>query len=284
MRFPLVMLCSLSLESELRGQFHSMPIGQSLWVQSWCIGPGFPCSGATYWYDALVNDTVINGIGYTWLNNGGAIRDDLAGKVHIVPLGDTQEQLLYDFSAQPGDTLSGLFSEIWGIHSQVIVTVDTVTINGEDRRRMGVSHLDWGGSEASNYWIQGVGSLTGPIQTCRCPSVSGMTALSCMSENGIAQYGGAVGQAYDCLIHLSVEELGVEYPVMTIHPNPSTGLFTLSGTDLPVQVSVIDIQGREIQRTRERTIDLAGHPPGIYTGVVTTEQWRRSLRLLIIAP
>jgi hypothetical protein len=104
-----------------------------------------------------------------------------------------------------------------------------------------------------------------------------------MSEDGIAQYGGDTGQPYDCLIHLNVDELAIESHAVSVHPNPSTGLFNLTSTGFPVHVLVLDIQGREVLRTRDRTLDLTGHLPGFYTAVVSTEQGRQSVRL-ILAP
>jgi hypothetical protein len=218
------------------------------------------------------------------MNNAGAIRDDLGGKVYIVPYGETQEQLLYDYTAQPGDTLTGLYSTTWGIHTQVVVTVDTVNINGIDRRRMGVSHPDFGVTVASNYWIQGIGSLTGPTQTCNCPSVSGATALSCMSENGVVQYGLAVGGSYDCLIHLGLDGSPGERQELSLYPNPSTGRSSLTGTGPLLEVQVLDTQGREVLRTRDRMIDLVGNPPGLYMVVVITGTSRQVLRALLVAP
>jgi len=255
--------------SEARCQFHSMPTGESLWVGSWCIGPGFPCSGWVYGYAELVNDTVINGVGYTRLNYSGAIRDDLAGMVFIVPYGLTQEHVLYDYTAQPGDTLNDLYSEIWGLHSQIVVTVDTVTINGEGRRRMGMSHLDSGGSVASNYWIQGVGSLTGPVQTCVCPSVSGGTALSCMSENGIALYGGAVGQVYDCLIHLGEAERSSQRLALELFPNPGAEELTISfgSASGSAMIRVFSMQGELVHaQAASSAVRLSSEhwPAGVY--------------------
>jgi len=45
---------------------------------------------------------------------------------------------------------------------------------------------------------------------------------------------------------------------------------------------VYDPHGREVLRTREKTIDLGAHPPGVYTAVVTTAQGRQAVRLVLL--
>jgi hypothetical protein len=265
-------------------QFNVLPVGDGLWVESFWVGPGYPYMGSGYVVPGL-SDTIISGVAYRSVNLGqsGFLRDDSLGHVFWLEEEGEQEVMLYDFTASPGDTLiyppGTVFED-----SLLVLEVDTILVNGIERRMLTVSlELVTWGSVLTSQWIQGIGSLGGLFNLCQGPSVSGTSWLTCMSEDGIAQYGGDTGQPYDCLIHLNVDEWAIESHAVSVHPNPSTGLFNLTGTGLPVHALVLDIQGREVLRTLDHTLDLTGHPPGFYTAVVSTEQGRQSVRL-ILAP
>ena len=49
--------------------------------------------------------------------------------------------------------------------------------------------------------------------------------------------------------------------IFTIHPNPSTGSFTVSGAG---EIQVYDLFGRLVLRTNNREIDMGSYPKGIY--------------------
>jgi hypothetical protein len=120
--------------------------------------------GVTYYN----GDTVINGLFYHKLNNEirsiwcsavvlssgyrGAIREDtLAGKVYLVKPGNSTEEILYDFTLQPGELVPPF--------GPCVVSIDTViTVDGILRRR-------WNTSELPGLFavIEGIGSTNGLI-------------------------------------------------------------------------------------------------------------------------
>lgn len=264
----LLLLSVLFGNSGAKAQFHAMPTGASEWFVSFWIGPGTPWQGWTEGYEALDVDTVINGVGYTLLA-GTPIRDDLAGKVFAIEPGTEVERVLYDFTALPGDTIFNMHSNLWPGVDQVVVSVDTMIINGESRRRMGVAVVDMGSSGPENYWIQGIGSLAGPLQPCVCPSVSGMTYLVCMTEDGIGQFGAGVGSPYDCSVHMSIEDPGP--PKHTLQLRSEGGgrvrLVVSPGNSADAEVVIHDQAGRLLQQHRfpeDGLLSAAGWPHGIY--------------------
>lgn len=252
----------------VQAQFHSMPTGASEWFVSFWIGPGYDWEGWIEGYDALDVDTVINGVGYTMLS-GTPIRDDIAGRVYAIEPGTETERILYDYTALPGDTIFNMHSSMWPGVDQVVLSVDTVIINGTSRRRMGVAVTDMWGSGPENYWIQGIGSLKGPLQSCACPSVSGMTYLVCMTEDGIGQFGSGVGAPYDCAIHVGIEEPASSVHAINVWTGQGGSVRLTVSPEVPAdaEVMVHDITGRlSVQRRlpSDGLLSTTGWPYGVY--------------------
>jgi len=176
-------------------QYNVLPVGDGLWVESFWVGPGYPYMG---WAHVVPGqpDTIINGLEYRSVDLGGNgyVRDDSLGHVFWLDPNGGQEAILYDFDVAIGDTLpySGQFPFPDPLR---VVQVDSILVNGTMRKQVEVELLPsgWG----TCYWIQGIGSVDGLLNLCQGPSVSGTSWLTCMSEDGIAQYGGNVGQPYN---------------------------------------------------------------------------------------
>jgi len=76
------------------------------------------------------------------------------------------EMLIFDFSLKEGEFLSGIISET-GLK---VVKIDTVCVNGCNRKRMAMSlynpdYPESDYSEIIDYWIEGIGCIGGPIDT-----------------------------------------------------------------------------------------------------------------------
>ena len=79
-------------------------------------------------------------------------------------------------------------------------------------------------------------------------------------------------------------ELGVvskiiEEPIITIYPNPSSGIFTLQSdvNDLG-EIVVYSIQGEQVLRTKDKTFDLSSYPSGMY--FVKVENSSRTYKII----
>ena len=269
----------------VHSQFDAIPDSNATWTTSFWIGPGYPYEGYFYEYDMVQPDTLIGGDVFKRLlqtNNlggpfySGALRDNGAGQVYYCPSGSTPV-LLYDFDVQPGDTVSDV-NGIW-LHDVVVYSVDTIVVNGTDRKRIGVE-CDALQGFAAAYWIQGIGGTGGLLHTDPCPSVSGTGTLICMTENDTVQYGLNVGGLGACDIFLGMATS--DGSAAQVAPNPSTGIFTVSveGGLVPA-CRVLDLQGREVLRTVGGTIDLGTRPSGTYLLIVSTDRgsWRTPLLL-----
>lgn len=198
-------------------QFHALPTGDAVWVESFYIGPGYPHEGKLTEMWSSDPDTLIGGQTYRKVRgyHHGAIRDDLQGRVYYVPSGTDSEVLVYDFDVLPGDERQ-VYHWMFGMVGVVVSFVDTIPINGVPRKRIGFGDV----GDPFVAWIQGIGSTGGFLDPCRCASVSGMTSLVCMSEDGTVQYGWNVGSIEDCAIYLGLEPDGPMGRTLVVHPNP----------------------------------------------------------------
>lgn len=245
----------LLLAVPVSAQFDALPDSNATWTETFWIGPEYPYEGFFHTYDTTSPDTVYNGEVYqklltTYSNNfivygtgyGGALRDNGLGQVYFWASGEPDPVLLYDFDVQVGDTVEDVYS-IWTQDVRVY-SVDQVTVNGTQRKRIGLECLDQPGFIGA-YWIQGIGGVGGLFRTTYCPSVSGSGALVCMTVNDTVQWGGNVGELGDCSLLLGRSELSTKEEALTIHPNPATDRLSISRIgNARLDVEVIGPDGR----------------------------------------
>lgn len=238
-------------------QFDALPDSNAAWTETFWIGPGYPYEGYFHTYDTTSPDTVYNGEVYQKLltaysNNfivwgtgyGGAVRDNGLGQVHYWAPGEPDPLLLYDFDVQVGDTVEDVYS-LWQQDVRVY-SVDQITVNGTQRKRIGLECLDQPGFMGA-YWIQGIGGNGGLFRTTACPSVSGSGALVCMTVNDTVQWGANVGAVGDCSLLLGQADVeAVEEPLF-IYPNPADDRLTIAHQgNARVDVEVLGADGRSV--------------------------------------
>lgn len=144
----------------------------------------------------------------------GAIRQTTDRKVFFVQQDSINEQLLYDFAADIGDTVKNVYSD-WNVtepvHDEVIEDVDSILLNDGYHRRL---HLPLG-----FYWIEGIGSTGGLFESTYGGTFSIVYKLDCFMTDNITSFpnGGA-----NCLVLSADEEQDPETGVI-IYPNPCAG-------------------------------------------------------------
>jgi hypothetical protein len=215
----------------------------------------------------ISGDTLINAVNWHKLSIGplqqvinpanylvmGAIREDSLKRVFYRSFNSTDignflyrdsVYLLYDFSAQVGDTLFKYNpnSNLYYLYTDLVVTsIDSVFCHDHYRKRIN-----------SNYdaWIEGIGSTTDlfrgirPVSTCGC----GGTTLICFRENAVTYY---ITPPYiDCYnLAAGLEEDKVYKDRISVFPNPFSGETNLA-SELPLKDATLKIYnslGREVK-------------------------------------
>ncbi len=169
-------------------------------------------------------DSMVNGISYHKLFSDygydifykGLLRKDSAERILFVPADSTEEFLLYDFSAEVGDTLQVWSSSLYcyGINEVVVTLTDTVVDGGIELYQVYLGY---------SKWIKGVGSSEGPIEPLYEPSLSDRTFLQCLTVNSIPVYPGVSPNCYN------VDVIPINTPAnsISIYPNPGGSMFIL---------------------------------------------------------
>ena len=151
--------------------------------------------GEKAFQERIAGDSIVDGVAYKKLYEGnrvtGLLRED-GGKVlgrNFGWLGNSDEggSLVYDLSLEKGDTTA-----IFGHYRLHVNMVDTIKVDGEEYRRLGVGcysynpdepddYLGLYGGDTQEYWVEGIGSNYGlnPMSGIEWTTSSYMTFDSC---------------------------------------------------------------------------------------------------------
>ena len=185
-----------------------------------------------------------------------------------------KEALIYDFSLKTGDSISNyLKNDNYGNRTIVskITKIDSVFIFGKNRKRFAVNYSDSGKQKASDYWVEGIGSLTHPLYplTPYRPFEAGiwLTCFQGMSDP-------------HCLT--GVED-NFSVSKIEIFPNPTNNLIQINFNKeigYLKKLSINDVSGKIMKNIFVQndllSIDVKDLPKGLYflnlefdTGIVT---------------
>lgn len=175
---------------------------------SWTFGAfdafsGYPSLSSVTIF-SLGGDTLIGEFTYKKvLQNAhfaGAIREDGKKWYAVVPFLGPQPMLMYDFSANVGDTIRHYFGTQDFYFRSIVNSRDSITLeNGERRLRMKVNY--------DQTWIEGIGDTQSffnpvtPVTTCmlRCVGCIGsMEQLLCHKQDGAVLYSDATYASNGC--------------------------------------------------------------------------------------
>ena len=240
-------------------------------------------------------DTIINSILYSkfYVNpdtlqinylRGFMRQDTLQKKVYWLNVDSTQEHLIYDFSLNVGDTVlvsTGIYS-IFGFAAIKVIAIDTLFLNGQNRKRFTLKNVQQQFFNQMDYWIEGIGSssgiIMGSISAVYLNSEFSYPRLMCYNEN-------------DSLIYLNSGFISCYLPPIdnvievsetmdiSIYPNPATdeinivtgGVFD---TGKPITVTISNYTGQVVfnntYNTTYATINLNNFTNGLY--IVTLSQ------------
>jgi len=172
----------------------------------------------------------------------GAIRQDtVQHKVFYIPAGSAIEQLLYDFSLQVGDTITGYLANVgvcsWG--GVVVTSIDSILIGSEYRKRLNVA----GDACVPGSFIEGIGGDAGLLEHFHNMILESSSELMCFVQDEQTLYPDSVSV---CELHNNIVEN--DEPSIKTYPIPADDVLYFElpaaeqGTDLTITCS--DLIGR----------------------------------------
>jgi len=267
----LLFCCSFTARCQ---NYLPFPDSAAVWVNvGWYSGQGY--TPGTF-FCANGQDTIVNIHSYTRLENCisgdyiGAFRDSL-GTVYYVPNDSLNEYIIYDFSANPMDTIT-YFRYSSGpelVGEAVISWVDTSVYNGTERRVLTLMN--------GEQWIEGVGSNEGLLMRYFANVSNYAGFLYCMSENDTIHYGVSAsgsGSYAPCDFFIGIDELRKE--TIEVYPNPVEDRLSF---DAETQINAILVSNSEgksiaVDFTRQGdtySVTLDFLPAGIYQILIKTD-------------
>ena len=216
----------------------------------------------------LAEDTLIDGARYTKVmetRNGegtpqiACLLKEENGKVWKREIASVTDILIYDFTAQVGDTLR--FGDFGEFEYWVVDSISMEQIGGVDRRKFwfGLEYDFMGEPYAIETWTEGVGSDMGLLFSGWYYVTGGYYRALCFHQNGELiwqnEYYGT------CMIDAVDEELA---PAVSVYPNPANGVVHIEGVET-TEVQVYNALGQVVKTVRDSNeISVAGLSEGVY--------------------
>ncbi len=250
----------------------------------WCIiynnhiMPPPPWWYTNYWETYYAGDTLIQDVSYIKIFKTeydifclqqiiagpdyiGAIRDDtISRKVYLVPPGQENEELIYDFSLHAGDTL---YSYLNYYEPIVIDNTDSVWIGQSYFKSLNFPYGE--GSE-----IEGVGSISGFME--ELISFEGGSSLCALYiDTNLIFPQSPCNIVTDTCLNVGISEEVLSKDFADVYPNPASTSLTIELNGVQPEgfrVHILNLMGEEIlTKTLENSstkIDLNGYVPGVY--------------------
>lgn len=285
------MFSVLTLRAQL-SVYHPFPESNASWnisyTQNMCPFGG---NSTEYYSITYSGDTIINGQQYHKLHTpfviaeftggctqhhfagyAGAIRQDIPNrKVFIVPPSATDEQLLYDFTMEVGDTLKGYLGREWMSQGDVVMEIDSVLVGDTYRKRWSVNPC------YNMYLIEGLGSTYGLLEASPgCITDFPWILVDCFMEEGQTLYPETVSE---CELITSIREKEVVSSKIHVFPNPASGTFAVE-FERPMEIKEIQLtnmMGEVIfwkNTQMHARIEVSGIENGIYVLSVISHKGR----------
>jgi hypothetical protein len=166
----LALVVFIEVQLPVNGQYLAFPDSNAAWVTLETLGPD-PWGEITYYMDPIKQEIVINDTAFIVVHsnpaNPGALYDNGFGKIYYHDSLAATTYLIYDYSAQQGDTVN-----VWATNGggdfyfwpQIVDTIDIVHFAGAERRRLWIRTVGIG-SSGLNSWIEGIGGTGGLFST-----------------------------------------------------------------------------------------------------------------------
>jgi hypothetical protein len=189
------------------------------------------------------------------------------------------DSLLISYEYNVGDTVAGNIFQL--CHSNdTIQKIDSILINSEYRK---IFYLD---SLNGPVITEGIGNQnqisgsSGEFLLSLCSGIGFDYFVNCYGQNNIPMWD-PDGNGGSCYLNLAMEN--IPEIVFEIRPNPTSNQFTVyTISETQLKIEIIDLEGKTVLRTNERTISTEQFEKGIYLIVVTDLSGNTSRTKLVI--
>ncbi len=252
--------------------------GSSTWYQEDGYYDFSCCMHHEVYVIKVVGDTMLNGLSYfklrkigidsisegsnllgQWMpprveqidENYGLIREE-EGKFYHKSTGTQDERLIYDFTVNIGDVLSGING--LDCASGLITDIDTVVLGGTALKRFSLEG-------AITKVIEGIGN-TGGLLGRYCQGFESGGTLNCYQKGKQVFVVNSIG----CDLSIAVdtyEEEGLKDVIL--YPNPSLGQINITGlSEAMTDYWAYDMSGKLVQQGELLEKQLYFNQPGVY--------------------
>ena len=205
----------------------------------------------------------------------------------IVLFRDTLSELntLYNFNLQVGDSVFYEF-DFEGVYIK-ISTVDSIEINGVAHRRLFFEEPPFPPFELNEVWIQGIGSIHGPLfplnPSLFSSELPGSVDLICYKENDQVVWSNP--DFNDCYINIVLSVVEIKGSAFNIYPNPAQNkVFISSDNGIKIkEVNIYNQLGQNVlhQTSYDGSIDVSSLMPGVYFVEVAVDEKSNNEKLVI---
>lgn len=213
--------------------------------------------------DTTIGELEYTNVFYCGEDYFGGIRDSL-GHIYFIPKDSTEEYTLYNFAAEPGDSVFNVISyydaefNYFEVSDILVQSVSTEIIGGIERKTI---------SAPDRRWIEGIGAETGLFKETWL-NISGWdNRLECFSINDVMVFPNQSNE--HCSMNVDITDVQNPEPLMSVFPNPTSGSLWLkfaekqSGKFYLTNTVGQVIQSFEIMNTQNKEIRLPDNR-GIY--------------------
>ena len=191
------------------------------------------------------------------------------------------EVVLYDFSAEKGDTLDVFVGRPFAysyFFKYVVKDVyyKAITPNGEELKHIELTPTKipdkWYREEPLSReitWIEGIGNNTFEL----VPETDNYGLLMCVSEGDNLIYSTELGSQYDCYVDTIINRTALKMiDGINIRLVVTDGMLLIESNDDVNDIAIYDLQGKQVMQSDKPVVDMSPLSSGLYLVVIQTNK------------
>jgi len=196
--------------------------------------------------DDISERKVYGGVFHDMQNDFGTFLNEYEYQCNWGDENSFNEDLLYDFNVEQGDTLSScMFPD-----QNIITSIDSLELYGYKRRSLAIEDNDF------KNLTEGIGTCIGIFRGQECFLTGGGYSYYLFNY--------CIGPFENCNLLTSTKEVNSENKI-NISPNPVSDILYISEESDFIKFSVMDVHGQVIESfDRLNRIDMSNYSSGIY--------------------